>query len=130
MFKKAKGELVAKKSKKIEGLVETIPVVVAGQYYYVEHRRKYYSEYEVEVDLPVEEKDRALAFIQRNLVVPKLKKLNPDRFIQGFRTCALVSHIPGVNVEEEAEEILIDEPSAAAETLVDNEEFLEIEEMI
>lgn len=123
---------MAKRSKKSSGVEEVVSVTVAGQFYYVEDRRKYVREYEVDVDLPVSEKDRALAYIQGNLVVPKLKKEFGDKyFVTGFRTCALVSHVPGVDVEDLGEPALEEEDEiSAVESLVKNEEFEGIEEVL
>ena len=114
---------------------EMIPVTIAGQYYYVRDRQKNFAHYEVEVELPVGETDRALQFIQKYLVVPKLHEAFPDKGVTGFRTCEIVSHIPdqmlsGAEPALEEEEEVPEDVFSGAKVEISDEEFEDVEDIV
>lgn len=78
---------------------EFLPVVCEGQFYYVENRNKNFMHYEVEVQLPKSETDRALWYIKKNLINEAVQSAFPEIGFVGIRTCNIVSNIPDVAVE-------------------------------
>lgn len=106
-----------------------LTVKVMGQFYYLEHRRKAYREYEVEVELPVEQLEVALWYIKKFLVGPAIQERYPELAFAGVRTCEIVTHLPEsiegddvVHVSEYVEDIVVSDKFVS-------DEFADIEEI-
>lgn len=109
--------------------VSYLSVTVMGQFYYLEHRRKAYREYEVEVELPVEQMEVALWYIKKFLVGPAIQEKYPELAFAGVRTCEIVTHLPEriegdevVHVSEFVEDIMVSDK-------IVSDEFSDIEDI-
>lgn len=117
-------------------MTEMIPVTCSGQFFYVENRQKNFRSYEVEVQLPSEEVDRALWFIKKNLIDEAIQSAYPEVGFVGVRTVYIQTALPqkaekvsGGDVVENIEDVQED-MFAGADTVVDGDEFGDIEEVV
>lgn len=114
---------------------ELIPVVCTGDFYYVKDRNKNFRSYEVEVQLPAEEVDRALWFIKKHLIAEAVQSEYPDYGFTGIRTCFIVTNLTSkaeaVGDTVEDMEDVQEDMFAEVETVVDqDDEFADVEDVV
>lgn len=111
---------------------EVIPVTCAGQFFYIENRQKNFRSYEVEVQLPAEEVDRALWFVKKNLIDEAVQAAYPDHGFVGIRTCEIITElavpVAGGDVVESMDEV--EEDMFDNVDVVGSEDFDDVEDVV
>lgn len=74
--------------------MEMIPVTCSGQFVFNESGRRNMRQYQVEVQLPAEEVDRAQWFIKKHLIDEAIQGAYPEYGFVRTRTCYIETHLP------------------------------------